>query len=52
MSIVNLKITFVQKQRQTREAQLKSGGTFIYNSMNGRFHTRDGLFKVRWVNFE
>ena len=52
MSIVNLKITFVKKQRQTRKRPTQGRGTFIYNSINGRFHTRDGLFKVRWVNFE
>ena len=48
MSIVNLKIIFVKKQRQTRERPTQGRATFIYNR-NGRFHTRDGLLKVRWV---
>ena len=34
MSIVNFKIIFVKKQKQTRErAQLKAGGTFIITEM-------------------
>ena len=44
MSIVNLKIIFVEKQKQTRERPTQGrGAIFIYNR-NGRFHTRDGLF--------
>ena len=45
MSIVNLKIIFVKKQKQTRErpTQGGGGGGIIYNR-NDRFHTRDGLF--------
>ena len=44
MSIVNLKIIFVKKQKQTRERPTQGrGATFIYNR-NGRFHTRDELF--------
>ena len=47
MSIVNLKIIFVKKQKQTRERPTQGrGATFIYNR-NGRFHTTDGLFRVR-----
>ena len=42
MSIVNIKIIFVKKQKQTREHSTQGGGaTFIYNR-NGRFHARDG----------
>ena len=42
--IVNLKIIFVKKQKQTRERPTQGrGATFIYNR-NGRFHTRGGLF--------
>ena len=42
MSIVNIKIIFVKKQKQTRELLIQGGGTaFIYN-WNGRFHARDG----------
>ena len=44
MSIVNVKIDFGKKQKQTRERPTQGrGATFIYNR-NGRFHTRDGLF--------
>ena len=44
MSIVNFKIIFVKKQKQTRERPTEGRGTtFIYNR-NGHFHTRDGLF--------
>ena len=44
MTIVNLNIIFVKKQKQTRERPTQGrGATFIYNR-NGRFHTRDGLF--------
>ena len=45
MSIVNLKIIFVKKQKQTRERPTQgwAGGTFIY-IRNSRFHSRDGLF--------
>ena len=45
MSIVNLKIIFVKKQKQTgeRPTQGWEGGTFIY-IRNSRFHTRDGFF--------
>ena len=52
MSIVNLKIIFVKKQKQTREQWRERptqgrGATFIYNR-NGRFHTRGALFV--WMN--
>ena len=44
MSIVNVKIVLVKKQKQTRERPTQGWrSTFIYNR-NGRFHTRDGLF--------
>ena len=44
MSIVNLKIIFVKKQKQTRKRPTQGrGATFIYNR-NGHFHTRDRLF--------
>ena len=44
MSIVNLKIIFVKKQKQTPKRSTQGRGTtFIYNR-NGRFHTRGGLF--------
>ena len=46
MSIVNFKIIFVKKQKQTRERPTQGsggGGTFIHNR-NGRLHTREGLF--------
>ena len=44
MSIVNLKIIFVKKQKQTRKRPTQGrGAKFIYNR-NGRFHTRGGLF--------
>ena len=44
MSIFNVKIVLVKKQKQTRESPTQGwGSTFIYNR-NGRFHTRDGLF--------
>ena len=44
MSIVNVKIVLVKKQKQTRERPTQGwGSTFIYNR-NGRFHIRDGLF--------
>ena len=47
MSIVNLKIIFVKKQKQTRKRPTRGwgggGGEFIY-IRNSRFHTRDGLF--------
>ena len=38
-------IIFSLKKRKSRhaDAQLKAGGTFIYNR-NGRFHTTDRLF--------
>ena len=49
MSIVNVKIVLVKKQKQTRESPTQGwGSTFIYNS-NGPFHTRDGLFV--WEEF-
>ena len=47
MSIVNLNITFVKKQKQTRptpNAQLKDGARHSFITRNGRFHTKDGLF--------
>ena len=38
MSIINLNIIFVKKQKQTRERATQGlGATFIYNR-NGRFH--------------
>ena len=44
MSIVNLKIIFGKKQKQTRERPTQGrGAKFIYNR-NGRIHNRDGLF--------
>ena len=46
MSMVNFKIIFVKKQKQTRERPTRGwsgGGTFIY-IRNRRFHIRDGLF--------
>ena len=43
MSVVNLKIIFVKKQKQTRERPTQGRGVFIYNR-NGRIHTTDGLF--------
>ena len=49
MSTVNLKIIFVEKQKQTRGRLAQGRGegeTFVYNR-NGRFptrHARDGLF--------
>ena len=44
MSIVNLKIIFVKKQKLTGKRPTQGqGATFIYNR-NGRFHTRGGLF--------
>ena len=54
MSIVNLKLIFGKKQKQTRERPTQGrGATFIYNR-NGRFHTREGLFEwdglsVAWL---
>ena len=49
MSIVNVKIVLVKKQKQARERPTQGwGSTFIYNR-NGRFHTRDGLFV--WEEF-
>ena len=51
MSIVNLKIIFVKKRKQTRERPTRGrGATFIYNK-NARFHNRDGLF-VRVRRFD
>ena len=46
MSIVNLKIIFVKKQKQTRErpTQGGGGGGNIHYNRDGRFHTSDGLF--------
>ena len=47
MSIVNIKIIFVKKQKQTRERLTQGGGAaFIYNR-NGRFHARDGSLQCR-----
>ena len=44
MSVVNFKIIFVKKQKQTRERPTQGrGGDFDYNR-NGRFHTSDELF--------
>ena len=59
MSIVNFKIIFAKKQKQTRQRPTQGrGATFICNR-NGRFHTTDGLFvwdglSVAWltVNFD
>ena len=45
MSIVNLKVIFVKKQKQTRERPTPGPGRdFYYYNRNGRFHIRDGLF--------
>ena len=45
MSIVNLKMIFVKKQKQTRKRPTQGrGATFIYNR-NGRFH----IIRVRQV---
>ena len=44
MSIVNLKIIFVKKQKRTRKRPNSRPGRDIYYNRNGSFHTRDGLF--------
>ena len=45
MSIVNLKIMFVKKQKQIRERPTQGrGATFIILDRNGCFYTREGLF--------
>ena len=50
MSIVNLKIIFVKKRKQTRERPIQGGGGGgggggnIHYNRDGRFHTSDGLF--------
>ena len=44
MSIANLKIIFVKKQKQTRERPTQDGGGTIHYNRDGRFHTSDGLF--------
>ena len=49
MSITNLKIVFVKKQKQTRERPTQGGGGAgggggIHYNRDGRFHTSDGLF--------
>ena len=50
MSIVNLKIIFVKKQKQTPKRSTQGRGTtFIYNR-NGRFHTGGGLFGLDWLS--
>ena len=43
--MVNLKIIFVEKQKQTRERPTQGRGDIHYNR-NGRFHTRDGWLFV------
>ena len=45
MSLVNLKITFVKKQKQTRErpTQGRSWGAFIYNRNDDGFSVSDSL---------
>ena len=43
MSVVNLKIIFVKKQKQTRERPTQGRGDIHYNR-NGRFDTSDELF--------
>ena len=44
MSIVNLKVIFVKKQKRTRKRPNSRPGRDIHYNRNGRFHTRDGLF--------
>ena len=46
LALLRLPVNLFQlKKRKSRhaDAQLKAGGTFIYNR-NGRFHTTDRLF--------
>ena len=46
MSIANLKVIFVKKQKLTDKRPTQGqGATFIYNR-NGRFHTRGGSYET------
>ena len=42
MSIVNVKIIFAKKQKQTRERLTQGGGGEIDHDRKGCFHTTDG----------
>ena len=44
MSVVNLKIIFVKKQKRHPNAQLKAGGEYSFIGRNGLIHTTDRLF--------
>ena len=44
MSIVNLKIIFVKKEKADTRTFNSRPGRDIYYNRNSRFHTREGLF--------